>query len=59
MSYLYEVGPINYFDLSEPGWNAVLTGFATAPRQLSSPVVFHVKPDAASVFVGGEPRSAN
>jgi hypothetical protein len=59
LSYVYEVGPINYFNLSEPERNAVLTGFATALQQLSSAVVFHVRLDAMSVVVGDELYSVN
>jgi len=53
-TYIYEVGPINYFNLSEPERNAVLTGFASSLQQLSSAVVFHVKLDTMSVVVGNE-----
>jgi hypothetical protein len=54
MSYVYEVGPINYFNLNEAERNAVLAGFAAALQQLSSVVVFHVKLDTMSVVVGNE-----
>lgn len=54
MSYVYEVGPINYFNLSEPERNAVLAGFASSLQQLSSAVVFHVRLDTMSVVVGNE-----
>ena len=54
MSYIYEVGPINYFNLSEPERNAVLSGFSSALQQLSAAVVFHVKLDSMSVVVGNE-----
>ncbi len=54
MSYTYEVGPINYFNLSEPERNAVLAGFAAALQQLNSAVVFHVRLDDMSVVVGDE-----
>jgi len=53
-SYLYEVGPINYFNLNEGERIAVLSGFAAALQQLSSPVIFHVKLDRMSVVVGDE-----
>jgi hypothetical protein len=52
--YIYEVGPINFFNLSEPERNAVLAGFAAALQQLSSAVVFHVRLDNMSVVVGNE-----
>ncbi len=54
MSYVYEVGPINYFNLSQPERAAVLAGFAAALQQLSSPIAFHVKLDGMSVVVGNE-----
>src|SRR5574340_522814 len=54
MSHVYEVGPINYFNLSEPERNAVLSGFASALQQLSAAAVFHVKLDSMSVVVGNE-----
>ncbi len=54
MSYIYEVGPINYFNLAEPERNAVLAGFAASLQQLSSAVVFHVRLDTMSVVVGNE-----
>jgi hypothetical protein len=57
--YAYEVGPINYFNLSEPERNAVLAGFASALQQLSSAVVFHVRLDTMSVVVGNELYSLN
>ena len=53
-AYVYEVGPINYFNLGEVERNAVLTRFASALQQLSSPVAFHVKLDTMSVVVGNE-----
>jgi len=53
-AYVYEVGPINYFNLSEPERNAVLAGFASSLQQLSSAVVFHVRLDTMSVVVGNE-----
>ena len=53
-AYVYEVGPINYFNLSEPERNAVLAGFASSLQQLSSAVVFHVRLDTMSVVVGSE-----
>ena len=59
MSYVYEVGPVNYFNLSEPERNAVLASFAAALQQLSSAVVFHVKLDSMSVVVGNELYSVN
>ena len=59
MSYVYEVGPINYFNLSEPERNAVLTAFAAALQQLSSAVVFHVRLDTMSVVIGNELYSVN
>ncbi|TLY17184.1 MAG: hypothetical protein E6K86_02670 [Thaumarchaeota archaeon] len=49
MSYVYEVGPINYFNLSEQELNAVLAGFAASLQQLSSAAVFHVRLDTMSV----------
>ncbi|MDG7012695.1 MAG: DUF92 domain-containing protein [Nitrososphaerota archaeon] len=52
MSYVYEVAPVNYFNLNEPERNAVLAGFAAALQQLSSAVVFHVRLDNMSVVVG-------
>ncbi|MDG6949233.1 MAG: hypothetical protein JRM77_05185 [Nitrososphaerota archaeon] len=54
MTYIYEVGPINYFNLSEPERNAVLSGFASALQQLSAAAVFHVRLDSMSVVVGNE-----
>ncbi|MDV3277281.1 MAG: hypothetical protein LYZ69_02295 [Nitrososphaerales archaeon] len=59
MSFVYEVGPINYFNLSEPERNAVLSGFAAALQQLSSAVVFYVRLDTMSVVVGNELYSVN
>jgi hypothetical protein len=59
LSYVYEVGPINYFNLSEPERNAVLAGFAASLQQLSSAVVFHVRLDTMSVVVGDELYSVN
>ena len=59
MSYIYEVGPINYFNLSEPERNAVLAGFAAALQQLSSVVIFHVKLGTMSVVVGNDLYSVN
>ena len=53
-AYVYEVGPINYFNLGDVERNAVLAGFASSLQQLSSPVVFHVKLDTMSVVVGNE-----
>ena len=53
-AYVYEVGPINYFNLAEVERNAVLSRFAFALQQLSSPVAFHVKLDTMSVVVGNE-----
>ena len=53
-TYVYEVGPINYFNLGDVERNAVLAGFASSLQQLSSPVVFHVKLDTMSVVVGNE-----
>ena len=52
--FVYELGPVNYFNLSEPERNAVLAGFASSLQQLSSPVVFHVRLDVMSVVVGDE-----
>ncbi|MDG7016533.1 MAG: hypothetical protein JRM82_04065, partial [Nitrososphaerota archaeon] len=57
--YTYEIGPINYFNLSEPERSAVLAGFAAALQQLSSAVVFHVRLDTMSVVVGDELYSVN
>ena len=59
MSYVYEVGPINYFNLGEPERAAVLAGFASALQQLSSAVVFRIRLDAMSVVVGNELYSVN
>jgi hypothetical protein len=59
LSFIYEVGPINYFNLSEPERNAVLSGFVSALQQLSSAVVFHVRLDSMSVVVGNELYSVN
>jgi len=59
MSYIYEVGPINYFNLSEPERNAVLEGFRAVFQQLSSVVVFHVKLDITSVGVSNELYNVN
>ncbi|MDG6989993.1 MAG: hypothetical protein JRM99_01075 [Nitrososphaerota archaeon] len=59
MSFIYEVGPINYFNLSEPERNAVLANFLSALQQLSSAVVFHVRLDSMSVVVGNELYSVN
>jgi hypothetical protein len=53
-THVYEVGPINYFNLDEQERNAVLAGFAVAMQQLSSAVVFHVRLDTMSVVVGNE-----
>ena len=53
------MGPINYFNLSEPERNAVLSGFVSALQQLSSAVVFHVALDSMSVVVGNELYSVN
>jgi len=52
--FVYELGPVNYFNLSEPERNAVLAGFASSLQQLSSPVVFHIRLDVMSVVVGDE-----
>jgi len=52
--YVYEVGPINYFNLSEPEQGAVLSCFAVALQQLSSAVVFHVRLDSMKVVAGNE-----
>ncbi|HUH82660.1 MAG TPA: DUF87 domain-containing protein, partial [Nitrososphaerales archaeon] len=52
--FVYELGPVNYFNLIEPERNAVLAGFASSLQQLSSPVVFHVRLDVMSVVVGDE-----
>ena len=54
MTFIYEVGPINYFNLSEPERNAVLAAFAAALQQLSFAAVFHVRLDSMSVVVGNE-----
>ena len=54
MSFIYEVGPINYFNLNEQERNAVLSSFVSALQQLSSAVVFHVKLDSMSVVVGNQ-----
>jgi hypothetical protein len=54
LSFIYEVGPINYFNLSETDRNAVLGGFAAALHQLSSAVLFRVKLDTMSVVVGND-----
>ena len=59
MSFIYEVGPINYFNLSESERNAVLANFVSALQQLSSAVVFHVRLDSMSVVVGNELYSVN
>ena len=59
MSYIYEVGPINYFNLGEQERNAVLAGFAASLQQLSSAVVFHVKLDMMSVVVGNDLYNVN
>ena len=52
--FVYELGPVNYFNLSEPERNAVLADFASSLQQLSSPVVFYVRLDVMSVVVGDE-----
>jgi len=54
LSYIYEAAPINYFNLSEPERNAVLTSFVSALQQLSSAVVFRIKLDRMSVVVGND-----
>ncbi|MDV3243906.1 MAG: hypothetical protein LYZ66_01875 [Nitrososphaerales archaeon] len=54
MSYIYEVGPVNYFNLVEPERNSILAAFAAALQQLSSAVVFRVKLDKMSVVVGSD-----
>ena len=54
MPYIYEVGPINYFNLGESDRASVLAAFAAALQQLSSAVVFHVRRDNMSVVVGNE-----
>ena len=59
MSYVYEVGPINYFNLGDSERNAVLAGFVAALQQSSSAVVFHVKLDTMSVVVGNELYTVN
>ena len=59
MSFIYEVGPINYFNLNEPERNGVLSSFVSALQQLSSAVVFHVRLDSMSVVVGNELYSVN
>ena len=53
-SYVYEVSPINYFNLDDHERNAVLAAFAAALQQLSSAIVFHVKLDTMSVVVGSD-----
>jgi hypothetical protein len=53
-SYVYEVGPINYFNLDDHERNAVLAAFAAALQQLSSAIVFRVKLDTMSVVVGSD-----
>ncbi|MCL4355409.1 MAG: hypothetical protein M1311_02305 [Thaumarchaeota archaeon] len=52
MSYVYEVGTINHFNLSEPECSAVLASFASALQQLSSAVVFRIKLDDMSIVFG-------
>jgi len=59
LTYIYEVGPINYFNLSDPERNAVLAGFASALQQRSSAVVFRIKLDNMSVVVGNDLYSVN
>ena len=59
MPYVYEVGPINYFNLGEAERSAVLAGFASALQQLSSAVTFRIKLDNMSVVVGNELYSVN
>lgn len=59
MSYVYEVGPINYFNLGEPERNAVLAAFASALQQLSSAVVFRVKLDTMNLLVGSDLYNVN
>ena len=54
MPFVYEVGPINFFNLSEPEQSAVLSGFASALQQLSSAAVFRVRLDSMKVGVGNE-----
>ena len=54
MTYFYEVGSINHFNLSEQERNSVLAAFAAALQQLSSAEVFHVKLDMMSVVVGND-----
>lgn len=58
-SYIYEVGPINYFNLSEEEQQTVLARFASALHQLSFPVVFHVKLDTMTVVIGNELYTVN
>ncbi len=54
MPYIYEVGPINYLNLSDAERNAVLASFDSALQQLSSAVVFRIKLDRMSVVVGSD-----
>ena len=56
MSYVYEVGAINFFNLSEAERNSVLAAFAAALQQLSSAVFFHVKLDKMTVIEGNGER---
>jgi hypothetical protein len=54
MPFIYEVGPINYFNLGESDRASVLDAFAAALQQLSSAVVFHVRRDNMNVVVGND-----
>ena len=54
LPFVYEVGPINYFNLSQPEQNAVLSGFAVALQQLGSATVFRVRLDSMNVVLGNE-----
>jgi len=54
LAYVYEVGPINFFNLSEPEQGAVLSGFAAALQQLSSAVTLFAKLDSMSLAVGND-----
>ena len=54
MPYLYEVAPINFFNLNEPERDAVLGGFAAALQQLSTAVTLFAKLDSMSLAVGDD-----
>ncbi len=53
-TYVYEVNPVNYFNLGEEERGAVLARFASGLQQLSSTAVFHIRLDKMSVVVGNE-----